>query len=56
MINIIKFRKDALIEKGNRFQNEDEINNHIDFIEKEIKISEKDSRMLELRNWLNLIN
>jgi len=56
MVNIIKFRKDALIKKGNRFQNEDEINNHINFIEKEIKISEKDSRMLELRNWLNLIN
>jgi GMP synthase (glutamine-hydrolysing) len=56
MIDIIKFRKDALIEKKNRFKNEEEINNHINFIEEEIKISEKDSRMLELRNWLNLIN
>ena len=56
MIDIIKFRKDALIEKRNRFKNEEEINNHINFIEEEIKISKKDSRMLELRNWLNIIN
>ncbi len=56
MINIIKFRKDALIKKRSRFKNEEEINNHINFIEDEIKISEKDARMLELRNWLNLIN
>ena len=56
MIDIIKFRKNILIEKRNRFKNEEEVNNHINFIEKEIKISEKDSRMLELRNWLNLIN
>ncbi len=56
MVDIIKFRKNALIEKRNRFKDEEEINNHINFIEEEIKISEKDSRMLELRNWLNLIN
>ena len=55
MIDIIKFRKDALIEKRNIFKNEDEVNTHINFIEEEIKISEKDSRMLEIRNWLNLI-
>ena len=56
MVDIIKFRKDVLIEKRNRFKDEEEINNHINFIEKEIKITEKYSRMLELRNWLNLIN
>ena len=56
MVDIIKFRKDSLIEKGNRFKDEDEVNNHINFIEEEIKISEKNSRMLELRNWLNIIN
>ena len=50
MINIIKFRKEALIQKRNRFKNEEEINSHINFIEKEIKISEKNS------NWLNIIN
>ena len=56
MIDIIKFRKKALIENRKRFQNEDEINNHINFIKDEIKISEKNSRMVELRNWLNIIS
>ena len=56
MIDIIKFRKDALIKKRNRFKDEDEINNHINFIEEEIKVSKKDLRMLELKNWLNIIN
>jgi GMP synthase (glutamine-hydrolysing) len=55
MVDIIKFRKDALIKKRNRFKDEDEVNNHINFIEEEIKISKKDFRMLELRNWLNYI-
>ena len=56
MIAIIKFRKDILINKRKRFKNENEINKHINLINEEIKISEKNSRMLELRNWLNLIN
>ena len=56
MVDIIKFRKDALSEKRNRFKDEDDVKNHINFIEEEIKISKKDSRMLELRNWLNIIN
>jgi len=56
MIDIIKFRKKALIENRKRFQNEDQINNHINFIKDEIKISEKNSRMVELRNWLNIIS
>ena len=56
MVDIIKFRKNALIEKRNRFKDEDEVNNHINLIEEEIKISKKDSRMLELKNWLNIIN
>ena len=56
MIDIIKFRKDILITKRNRFKDEEAIKNHINFIEEEIKISEKNSRMIELRNWLNLIN
>ena len=56
MIDIIKFRKKALIENRKRFQNEDEINNHINFIKDEIKISEKNSRMMELRNWLSIIS
>ena len=56
MVDIIKFRKSVLIEKRNRFKNEEEIDNHINFIEKEIKISEKKDRMLELKNWLNIIS
>jgi hypothetical protein len=56
MIDIIKFRKKALIENRNRFQDEEEINNHINFIEEEIKVSEKNARMMELRNWLNIIS
>jgi GMP synthase (glutamine-hydrolysing) len=56
MVDIIKFRKEALIKKRNRFKDEEEVNNHINFIEEEIKITKKDSRMLELRNWLNIIN
>ena len=56
MISIIKLRKDRLINQRNRFKNEEEVNNHINLIEEEIKISEKNSRMVELRNWLNLIS
>ena len=53
---LLNSEKMSLIEKRNIFKNEEEVNNHINFIEEEIKISEKDSRMLEIRNWLNLIN
>ncbi len=56
MISIIRFRKDALIEKRKRFANENEVNTHIQTIEDEIKKSKKESRMLELRNWLNIIS
>ena len=37
------------------FNDEAEIQNHINFIEEEIKRSEKDSRMLELKNWLDYL-
>ena len=53
MITLIKFRKDRLINDRKCFKDEKEIQNHIKFIEEEIKCSEKNSRMLELRNWLN---
>ena len=56
MIAIINFRKDILINKRKRFKDENEVNKHINFIEEEIKTSKKNSRMLELRNWLNLIS
>jgi len=53
MITLIKFRKDRLINDRKCFKDEKEIQEHINFIEKEIKISEKDSRMLELKNWID---
>ena len=56
MINLIKFRKDRLIENRKVFKDEKEIKNHISFIEKEILVSNKDQRMLELKNWINIIN
>ena len=55
MISLIKFRKDRLINDRKCFKDEKEIQNHINFIEQEIKVSEKDSRMLELKNWLNYL-
>ena len=56
MINIIKFRKNVLINKRNRFQNNNEVEKHINFIEEEIKISKVNSRMIELKNWLKNLN
>ena len=53
MITLINFRKDRLINDRKCFKNELEIKKHIEFIEQEIKKSEKNSRMLELKNWLN---
>ncbi len=53
MITLINFRKDRLIKDRKCFKNELEIKKHIEFIEQEIKKSEKNSRMLELKNWLN---
>jgi len=55
MINLINFRKDKLINLRKCFNNEKEIQDHINFIEKEIKISVKESRMLELKNWLDYL-
>ena len=56
MITLINFRKEKLINNRKCFNNESEIKKHIEFIENEIKISIKDSRMLELRNWLDYLN
>jgi GMP synthase (glutamine-hydrolysing) len=55
MISIIQFRKDRLINERNRFKDEIEIINHINFIKEEINVSDKNSRMIELRNWLDFI-
>ena len=50
MINLIEFRKDRLIENRKVFSNEKDIDNHISFIKNEISISEKEKRMVELKN------
>ena len=55
MISLIKFRKDRLIKDRKCFKDEEEIKKHINFIEQEIKVSVKESRMLELKNWLNYL-
>ena len=55
MISLIKFRKDRLINVRKCFKDEEEIQKHISFIEEEIKVSEKQSRMMELKNWLNYL-
>ena len=45
-----------LVRHGQSIWNlEKEIQEHIDFIEKEIKISVKESRMQELKNWLDYL-
>ena len=56
MISLIEFRKDKLIDNRKVFKDEDEIQKHISFIKKEILVSNKDQRMLELKNWINIIN
>ena len=55
MISLIEFRKDRLIDNRKAFKNKDEIENHILFIKEEINRSNKDQRMMELKNWINLI-
>ena len=55
MITLIKFRKEKLINVRKCFKDEEEIQNHIKFIEEEIKKSSKDAQMLELKNWLNYL-
>ena len=53
MITLIEIRKERLISVRKCFKDEQEIQKHIQFIEEEIKKSSKDSRMLELKNWLD---
>tara|TARA_Y100001970_G_scaffold266984_1_gene356354 strand:- start:1296 stop:2084 length:789 start_codon:yes stop_codon:yes gene_type:complete len=55
MISLIEFRKDRLIENRKAFKDEKEIKNHISFIKDEILVSNKEQRMLELKNWLDNI-
>jgi len=56
MITLIKFRKERLINVRKCFENEEEVKNHIDIIQKENEISNRESRMLEIKNWLGSLN
>jgi len=38
------------------FKNDEEINNHIKFIEKERDFLDDNFRLLEIKNWLNFIS
>ena len=54
MLTLINFRKERLLQNKS-FSNEEDMNSHIEIIEDEIKVSNKDLRMRELRNWLTFI-
>ena len=56
MISLIEFRKDRLIENRKVFKSESDVKNHESFIKNEISISNKEKRMVELKNWLNSLN
>ena len=56
MISLINFRRKRLIEYRKVFKNENDLENHISFIEKEIQITVKEKKMLELKNWLQELN
>ena len=56
MISLINFRRKRLIEYRKVFKNEDDLENHISFIEKEIQVTVKEKKMLELKNWLKELN
>ncbi len=56
MISLIEFRKDRLINKRKVFKDKKDIQDQITLIKKEILVSNKDRRMIELKNWIdNLI-
>ena len=54
MITLIHFRKDRLL-NNKAFIDEDEINSHVEMIAEENKITNRNNRMKELENWLNII-
>ena len=55
MISLIHFRRERLLNKK-AFKDDKEIDEHVRIIEEEKKLSDKDSRMSELRNWLDFLN
>ena len=56
MISLINFRRKRLIEDRKVFENENDLEKHISFIEKEIQVTVKEKKMLELNNWLKELN
>ncbi len=54
MITLIRFRRERLLENKS-FSDERDLESHIKMIEDENKITKKESRMRELKNWLDLI-
>ena len=56
MINLIEFRKTRLIKIRKAFKNENDVEKHIASIKKEILLTSKEKRMLELKNWLKQLN
>ena len=55
MITLIRFRRERLLENKS-FSDDKDLESHISMIEKEDKITKKESRMRELKNWLDLIS
>ena len=56
MISLIEFREDRLINKRKVFKDKKDVQDQITLIKKEILVSNKDRRMIELKNWIdNLI-
>ena len=51
----IKNYEEKLI-NNKSFNDEDDLNTHIKIIEDEIKITDKDLRMKELKNWLDVVS
>ena len=56
MISLIKFRKEKLIKIRKCFESEEEVKNHINFIQKENEKTKRNSRMIEIKNWLLSLN
>ena len=54
MIKLIKHRSKGMLEK-NVFKNQDEINEHVNTIEKARLDLKDDLRTIELKNWLNYL-
>ena len=54
MIKLIKYRSQGLIDR-NVFKNQNEINQHIDSIERAKAELKEDMRIQELKNWLDYL-